>query len=133
MLLFGAAAALAVLLSTGAHGVASREPGATALAPLELVALGQERNGDNLTVRGVVRNPSSGARVDDLTAVVFLFTRDGGFVASGRATVESAPLGPGGESNFVVIVPGAGEVGRFRVSFRTDDHVVPHVDRRHES
>ena len=132
VLVFGGAAALAVVLSAGPHGVASRQPATAALVPLELVALGQERDGDSLTVRGVVRNPASGARVDDLTAVVFLFTRDGGFVASGRATVESAPLGPGRESSFVVTVPGASDVGRFRVSFRTEDRVVPHIDKRHE-
>jgi hypothetical protein len=98
--------------------------------PLELVALGHDRDGDRLTVRGIVRNPSSGSPVDRLTAVVFMFNRDGGFLGSGRATVESPALGPGGESTFVVTVPGAAAVGRYRVSFRTDDRVIPHVDRR---
>jgi flagellar basal body-associated protein FliL len=98
--------------------------------PLELVALGHDRDGDRLTVRGIVRNPSSGAAVDRLTAVVFMFDREGGFLGSGRATVQSPALGPGGESTFVVTVPGAAAVGRYRVSFRTDDRVVPHVDRR---
>ncbi len=105
---------------------------ATAPPLLELVALGHERVGDQLTVRGVVRNPASGAGMDRLTAVVLLFTSDGGFLASGRAVVESPALRPGGESTFVVSVPGAGDVGRYRVSFRTDERVVPHVDRRHE-
>jgi hypothetical protein len=99
-------------------------------APLELVALGHDRDGDRLTVRGIVRNPSSGAAVDKLTAVVFMFDRDGNFLGSGRAAVEASALGPGGESTFLVTVPGASAVGRYRVSFRTDDRVVPHVDRR---
>jgi hypothetical protein len=98
--------------------------------PLELVALGHDRDGDRLTVRGIVRNPASGVSVDRLTAVVFMFDREGGFLGSGRATVQSPALGPGGESTFVVTVPGAAAVGRYRVSFRTDDRVVPHVDRR---
>jgi hypothetical protein len=98
--------------------------------PLELLALGHDRTGDELTVRGVIRNPSSGVAVDRLTAVVFLFNRDGGFLTSGRASVESPALVPGGESRFVVSVPSAADVGRYRVSFRTDDRVVPHVDRR---
>ena len=98
--------------------------------PLELVALGYEREGDRLTVRGIVRNPSSGAPLDALTAVVFLFNGDGRFLGSGRATVESPALGPGGESAFLVTVPGARAVGRYRVSFRSEDRVVPHVDRR---
>jgi hypothetical protein len=29
-----------------------------------------------------------------------------------------------------VTIPGAVDVGRYRVSFRTDEGVVPHVDRR---
>jgi len=99
-------------------------------APLELVALTHEREGDRLTVRGVVRNPASGAGVAHLTAVVFLFNRDGGFVASGRAGVDAPELAPGSEAPFAVTIPGAADVGRYRVSFRTDDHVVPHVDRR---
>jgi hypothetical protein len=132
VLVLGAAAALAVVTSAGAHGVGSRTAAGSAQpAPLVLVELDHERDGDRLTVRGVVRNPRSGAPMGDLTAVVFLFGRDGALVASGRATVESAPLGPGGESSFVVTVPGANDVGRFRVSFRTDDHLVSHVDKRH--
>ncbi|OLD22533.1 MAG: hypothetical protein AUJ01_00205 [Acidobacteria bacterium 13_1_40CM_3_65_5] len=100
------------------------------LVPLELLALGHERNGDRLMVRGVVRNPSAGREIDRVIAVVFLYNRDGGFLASGRAAIESTALVPGGESGFIVVVPGASNVGRYRVSFRTEDRVVPHVDRR---
>ena len=102
----------------------------TEAAPLELVALTHERDGDQLTVRGVVRNPVSGADVSRLTALVFLFSHDGVFVASGRAVVDAAPLVPGAEAPFAVTIPGATDVGRYRVSFRTDDRVLPHVDRR---
>jgi hypothetical protein len=101
--------------------------------PLELVALGHERDGDQLTVRGIVRVPPSGAGMDRLTAVVSLFAADGGFLASGSAAVEAQALRPGGESVFAVTVPRAGEVGRYRVSFTSDDRVVPHLDLRHES
>jgi hypothetical protein len=136
-LVFGAAIAMAILLG-GRFSRAPRSANPVAVAapaalPLELVALGHERVGDRLTVRGVVRNPASGAGMDRLTAVVFLFTSNGGFLASGRAAVESPALRPGGESTFVVTVPGASDVGRYRVSFRTDDRLVSHVDRRHES
>ncbi len=130
---------LAALAGTVAFpAIARRAPlpdsgvAATPPSPLELVELGQERNGDSLTVRGVVRNPRSGARMDELTAVVFLFASDGGFITSGRAIVKSVSLGPGGESPFVVTVDGAQQVGRFRVSFRTDDRVVAHVDAREQ-
>ena len=130
------AGALVIVLSGGSNGTthASNQPvpAATPAAalPLELVALGHERDGDRLVVRGVVRNPASGAAIDRLTAVVFLFNREGGFLTSGRVMIDPSTLRPGGESIFVVTVPGAGEVGRYRVSFRSDDRIVPHVDRR---
>jgi len=131
-----AAGALVIVLSGGSNGTthASNQPvpapAPAAALPLELVALGHERDGDRLIVRGVVRNPASGAAIDRLTAVVFLFNREGGFLTSGRVMIDPSTLRPGGESIFVVTVPGAGDVGRYRVSFRSDDRIVPHVDRR---
>jgi hypothetical protein len=106
-------------------------PAPTVDLPVELVALGHERVGDELTVRGIVRNPASGPELKRLTAVVVLLTPDGGILEGGRHDVETA-LEPGGEARFVVTVPHAGDVGRYRVSFRTDDRIVSHVDRRHE-
>ena len=149
----GSGAALAVVLSSGSRGVtnpaqalvgsglsrtlrtdaASRTPRTDASgtdAPLELVALGYERDADRLTVRGVVRNPTSGRNVDHLAVVVSLFNRDGGLLASGRAAVDAATLALGADSPFVVTVPGAADVDHYRVSFRMDEGVVPHVDRR---
>jgi hypothetical protein len=124
-------------LGTGpstAPGAGSRTPQdgrmPQSVAPLELVALTHERDADRLTVRGVVRNPRAGAEVNGLTAVVFLFNRDGGFAASGRAAVDAVPLVRGMEAPFAVTIPGTVDVGRYRVSFRTDERVVPHVDRR---
>jgi hypothetical protein len=144
VLVVGSLATVALLLGSGSHGAVAataaesrsgRENGANAAArgepaPLELVALGHEREADHLTVRGVVRNPSSGTVVDGLAAVVFLFGRDGNFISSSRTDVETTHLTPGGESRFVVNVPTAADIGRYRVSFRTDDRVIPHVDRR---
>ncbi len=130
-----ASVASAIFVSGRVQRVRQAAPAAAiapAAMPLELVALGHQRDADQLTVRGVVRNPPAGADRDHLTAVVFLFTADGGFLTSGRAALESPGLHPGGESTFVVTVPGAIEVGRYRVSFRTDDRIIPHVDRRHE-
>lgn len=130
------AAALVIVSSSGSNGTthAANQPAAStpaaAALPLELVALGHERDGDRLIVRGVVRNPAAGAAVDRLTAVVFVFNREGGFLTSARVMIEPSALRPGGESIFVVTVPGAGDAGRYRVSFRTDDRIVPHVDRR---
>jgi len=81
-------------------------------------------------VRGVLRNPASGKELGQLTAVVLLFNHDGMFVASGRAVVPAPTLEPGAETTFVITIPGVADVGRYRVSFRTEDGVVPHVDRR---
>jgi len=137
LLVCGSAAALAVVSSDASNhpasraSIAERQTGApNAAAPIELLALGYEREGDQLIVKGVVRNPSSGAPLDRVTAVVLLFKQDGGFLTSGRAALGGSALGPGGETAFAVVVPGAGGVGHYRVSFRTDDHIVPHIDRR---
>ena len=96
---------------------------------LELLSMRHARNGDALTVTGLVRNPRS-VTAQGITAVVFAFDRDGGFVASGRAPLEFATLAPGDESPFQVTVPDVSNVGRYRVSFRTDTGVVRHLDRR---
>ncbi len=143
LLIFGGVAALAVVSSSAwgdatvrsdSSATASPEPEQTSrIEPLELVALGHDRDGDRLTVRGVVRNPASGMALDRITAVVLVYKLDGGFVGSGRATVDSTTLGPGGETAFTVTVPAASQIGRYRVSFRTEDRVVPHVDRRDRS
>jgi hypothetical protein len=99
-------------------------------APLELVALGHERDGNRLIVRGVVRNSSAGSPVEPLTAVVFVFNGEGGFVTSARAEVDANALRSAGETTFAVTVPDAASVSRYRVSFRSGDRIVPHVDRR---
>jgi hypothetical protein len=137
----GGVAAFAVVSSSASgeatvrresRATAAPEPAKTsALEPLELVALGHNRDGDRLTVRGVVRNPASGTALDRVTAVVLVYNGDGGFVTSGA--VDSTMLGPGGETAFTVTVPAASQIGRYRVSFRTEDRVIPHIDRRDRS
>lgn len=102
-------------------------------APLELVSLRHARQNDKLAVSGLVRNPVAGKPVEKLSAVVFLFDRAGTFVTSSRAHVDFLKLGAGDESPFVVSIDAPGSVARYRVSFRTDDGVVPHIDRRGES
>jgi len=96
---------------------------------LELLSMRHVREADALTVTGLVRNGGSGS-ADRLIAVVFAFDRSGNFLASGRAPIDFLSLAPGDESPFKVSVPNAGEVGRYRVSFRTEAGVVKHVDRR---
>ncbi|PWT86109.1 MAG: hypothetical protein C5B57_01695 [Blastocatellia bacterium] len=98
--------------------------------PLDLITLAHDRVGDGITIRGIVRNPPSGVEWRNLTAVVFLFNRNGQFLTSGRAVIGTEVLAPGAESTFVVDIPNAIDVGRYRVSFRTEDQIVPHHDRR---
>jgi hypothetical protein len=98
--------------------------------PLELVTLKHARSGDTLTVSGVVRNPADGVERRQVTAVVFLFDRHGSFLASGRAPLDSQALAAGDESPFQITIREARDVSRYRVSFRTGDDMLPHVDRR---
>jgi len=99
-------------------------------APLELLSMRYQRQGDVLTVSGLVRNPARGAAVNGVTAVVFAFDHNGAFVASGRAPLDFSALAPGDESPFAVTVPNVSDIGRYRVSFRTGRGVVRHIDRR---
>jgi hypothetical protein len=110
--------------------VPARAAAGAADVPLELVSLQQARDGETLTVSGTVRNPSGATDRRQVAAVVFLFDRKGSFVASGRAPLDYQALAPGDESPFVITVPGAADVSRYRVSFREGDDVLPHVDRR---
>jgi hypothetical protein len=130
-----AAVALFAVLSGGLVWMMSRPEGTTAAAvgpnsPLELVSLGHHRENNKLAVSGLVRNPVAGQPVQNLSAVVFLFDRTGTFVTSSKANVDFLKLGPGDETPFVVSLDAPTTVARYRVSFRTDDGVVPHVDRR---
>ncbi len=141
-----AAAAIVAFVAAGAVGAAgafalnrdaatSAAPIATPAAPvadvpLELVALGHDRAGTGLTVRGIVRNPAGSASRSGLSAFVQIYDDRGGLLTTGSAPVASAALEPGAESTFVIVVPNADRVERYRVSFRSADNVIPHMDRR---
>jgi hypothetical protein len=131
---FAGAVALIVAIATMSTSQERRAsgPGAAPAAQdgsLELLSMRHDRSADTLTVTGLVRNGGT-APADRLIAVVFTFDRNGNFVASGRAPVEFLSLSPGDESPFRVSVPNVGDVGRYRVSFRTEAGIVRHVDRR---
>lgn len=100
--------------------------------PLELISLRHERTAEGLSITGLVRNPASGHRVSDLNVVVFVFDRNGSFVTSARGPLDFRTLAPGEESPFTISLDKIGSVGRYRVSFRADDQVAPHVDRRRD-
>ena len=114
---------------------ASSDPAATAVKvgpsePIELVALGHSREVHTLTITGTVRNPSSGVKLEGLTAVVSLLDRDGALVSTKDVPLDYRAIGPGEEAPFKVTIPDPGAIARYRVSFRAGTDVVPHVDRR---
>ena len=130
-----AAMFLFVVLSGGLVWMMAGPRGTTPVAvgpnsPLELVSLTHARQDKKLAVSGLVRNPASGKPIERLSAVVFLFDRMGTFVTSSRANIDFLNLGAGDESPFVVSLAAPATVSRYRVSFRTDDGIVPHIDRR---
>jgi hypothetical protein len=131
-----AAAALVAVLLGGFVVVRMTAQGQPAVAahqvhtPLELLSLRHEREGANLSVAGLVRNPPAAPVVERLSAVVFLFDQQGQFVTSAKAPIDFLKLTPGDESPFVVKVAASQSVARYRVSFRTEDGTLPHVDRR---
>lgn len=98
-------------------------------ASLELLSMRHARSGESLTVTGLVRNPGE-TPASRVTAVVLAFDRGGDFVASARGPLEFPTLATGDESPFRVTIPNVPDVGRYRVSFRTESGGVRHVDRR---
>jgi hypothetical protein len=115
-----------------APGAPSGNAGGAAASstPLELLSLRHDRVGSRLSVSGLVKNPMGGQAVERLYAVVFVFDQAGTFVTSGRAPVDFIRIAAGDESPFVVALDAPQNVARYRVSFRTDDGTVPHVDKR---
>ena len=136
-----AAAALLVLLG-GAVAFFNSSPAdqrATGVAqaghsePLELVSLGHSREPSLLTISGIVRNPSTGGKLEGLTAVVSLLDRTGTLVSTKDVPLDYRALGPGEEAPFKVSIPDSASIARYRVSFRAGSDVVPHVDRRSDA
>lgn len=129
------AIALVVVAAMANSGQVDRTSTPQEVTPLELVSMRHARDRSTLTVAGLVRNPRTGAALTRVVAVVFAFDRSGTFVASGSAALDFTTLEPGDESPFVVAVTlsDGAEVGRYRVSFRTEAGMLRHVDRRGRS
>jgi len=107
-------------------------PDPASLEPIELLSLRHHSDPTGtFTVTGLVGNPASGTSLTNVVAVIYLFDDKGRYFATGRATLELTPFRPGDQSPFVVTVPNAGMVNRYRVGFRFEDGgVVAHVDQR---
>jgi hypothetical protein len=99
--------------------------------PIELLSLRYASDNGNFVVTGLVQNPAPGVSLRSVFAIVYLFDAEGKFLSSARAALEAGVLSPGGESGFVVRVPAATDVTKYRVSFQHEDGAaVQHVDRR---
>jgi hypothetical protein len=112
-------------------GTSDTQSAAAAELPLELLSLRHAREGNTLTVTGLVQNPKGAAALSNVQATLFVFGPGGTFITSGRAPLDFTSLTAGDESPFVIRVPVSSDVARYRVGFRgPDDRVVAHVDRR---
>jgi hypothetical protein len=99
--------------------------------PIELLSLSSSRRGPELSVDGLVRNPSAGTRLEGIAAVVLFFDDRGGFLTSARAPLNLRVLSPGESSPFHLTVTAPEGTSRYRVSFRIGEGgIVSHVDRR---
>jgi flagellar basal body-associated protein FliL len=129
-----AAGVVIVLIAVAGIYLVNRAGGAAAAsqatAPLELTSLAHERTGESLKISGLVHNPRAGRAYSDVAAVVFTFDRQGNYLSSGRAGLDFRQLPPGEESPFAITLPSAAGVVRYRVSFRTEAAMIPHIDRR---
>ena len=107
-------------------------PAPASVEPLELLSLRHSSDPTGaFTVTGLVENPVKGSSLSNIVAVVYLFDDEGQYFAGGRARIDASVFRPGDQAGFVVTVPGAGLVSRYRVGFRLEDGgVVAHVDER---
>ena len=107
---------------------------AASVAGLELLSLRDARQGDTLTITGLVRNPRQGSPLTRVAVAAYTFDDNGSFLASGRALLDVTTFAPGDDSPFVVAVPVTGPVARYRIGFRTEDgRIISHVDRRQQA
>jgi hypothetical protein len=111
--------------------VTAAAPAASQPALLELLSLRHTQQAESLTITGLVQNPRQGAPIEKITATAMLFAADGTFIATRRTPLDLTTLRPGDESGFVITVPVAGGVARYRIGFRAEDgRIIGHVDRR---
>lgn len=118
----------ALLLVGGGQNAATEDARST---PIDLRSMRHVSENGDFVVTGLVRNPEAAEVREGVSAVVFLFDDRGGFIASAKAPLAFATLGPGEESPFQVKIPKPAGLERYRLSFRLPDGtVLPHVDQR---
>jgi hypothetical protein len=137
--LVGAAVWLFAMAETTRQSMTPKSAGmtGTAAAPLEagleLLTLHDSHQDGTLTITGMVHNPRTAMVLTRVTVTAYVFDDKGAFLASGRALLDVTTLTPGDDSPFLVTVPVAGAVARYRIGFRSEDgRVIGHVDRRQQ-
>lgn len=131
LVMMGASAALLPFDRRAAGVPEALSSAESAGPPIELVSLRHTRQGDVLSIIGLVRTAPTGRPARYVTVVASLFDRGGSLLAAGQTTLDFATTGARENSPFVINIPVAGAVGRYRVGFRTErGAVVPHIDRR---
>ena len=134
VVLFALAAGGTKTSARAAGAATSAASSSTAPGGLELLSLRDSRQGDTLTITGLVRNPQRGTPLSRVTVTAYTFDDNGSFLASGRALLDVTSFAPGDDSPFVVTVPVTGTVARYRIGFRTEDgRVMSHIDRRQQA
>lgn len=123
--------AIGAWMASGGSDATAGSARASAVVPLELVALRHERARGTTTVAGVVRNPSGAVVRSHVAVVVALLDAQGEALDARRVPLDVAELGPGGSSPFTATLPTPPGAARYRVTFRQDGvGLVPHADRR---
>ena len=80
---------------------------------------------------GTIQNPAGGTPLDHLIAVVDAFDSADQVVATVTSGVDASMLLSGDTTRFVVAIPRADSVARYRVRFRLrDGSAIPHRDER---
>lgn len=143
MAALGLAVASVILFTLAASGTktsaraaapAAAAKATPAAAGLELLSLRDSRQGDTLTITGLVHNPRGGQALSRVTVTAYTFDEGGSFLASGRALIDVTAFAPGDDSPFVVSVPVTGTVARYRIGFRAEDgSVIAHIDKRQQA
>jgi hypothetical protein len=117
-------------VGTDGHAATPTAAPAAAAPTVELTALGHDRDGGQLTIHGIVRNPGT-RRLEHVTAIVAMFDRAGAPLTGARTEIPL--IAPGDAVPFAVSVPDDGVVGRYRVTFQQGDTVVRQIDTRQAS
>ena len=102
---------------------------------VELLSLNHRATGTAFVVTGRVRNPTGGAPLRDVVAVVHVVDGVGRVLMTIRAPIKRSLLNAGEWSEFSAAAARATNVARYRVEFQGRERaVIPHFDlRQHES